>query len=479
MATSDRTDERLFARCLAGVAVVTLYRVAMLPLARADLYTDDSQYWLWSRHLDWGYYSKPPLIAWIVHLSTALGGSDDPFWIRLPFPLIHAVTAVLVALIARRLYGARIGGIAGFAYVGLPAVAVASFSLSTDTPMLCCFALALLAYLHLTEKSSVGWAVTLGAAIGVGMLAKYAMIYFPISAALAAILLPSARIAWRDVLIAAVPALVILAPNVAWNAGNGFATLHHTADNTRLEQGAALEPLELIDFWAGQFLIPGPIFFAAYLIGLRGVRRDRRTAFLALMSLPTLAIVSVQALLAGAQTNWAAAGHLAALVLGVAVVAPHRRWLMAALAINLAITAGLPVAAAFADRWKFGDTLVLARYTGRADLSRHAAEVARANGLDTLVSDSRAILADFFYTLRDSGLALYAAPVDGFPPNHYVQKYPLPPGPGDVLLIGRPPVCRDPNVTPELVASWTPASGYRTDEVQAFRVPRRCWFPEN
>ena len=137
------------------------------------------------------------------------------------------------------------------------------------------------------------------------------------------------------------------------------------------------------------------------------------------------------------------------------------------------------VAAAFADRWKFGDTLVLARYTGRADLSRHAAEVARANGLDTLVSDSRAILADFFYTLRDSGLALYAAPVDGFPPNHYVQKYPLPPGPGDVLLIGRPPVCRDPNVTPELVASWTPASGYRTDEVQAFRVPRRCWFPEN
>ena len=162
MASSGRAEARFFALCLAGIALVTLWRVAMLPLARADLYTDDAQYWLWSRHLAWGYYSKPPLIAWIVHVSTWIGGSDDPFWIRLPFPLIHAGTAVVVALIARRLYGARVGGIAGFAYVSLPAVAVASFSLSTDTPMLACFALALLALLHLTERPSAGWALTLG-----------------------------------------------------------------------------------------------------------------------------------------------------------------------------------------------------------------------------------------------------------------------------------------------------------------------------
>ena len=138
------------------------------------------------------------------------------------------------------------------------------------------------------------------------------------------------------------------------------------------------------------------------------------------------------------------------------------------------------MAAAFADRWRFGDNLVLARYTGRAELSRHAAEVARAKGLDTLVSDSRAILADFFYTLRDSGLALYAVPVEGFPPNHYAQKYPLPPGEGDVLYVGsRTPACRAPDVAPTPVATWTPALGYRTDEVRAYRVPRRCWYPDS
>ena len=477
MPPSGPADARTFPLALVGIALVTLWRVAMLPLARAELYTDDAQYWLWSRHLDWGYYSKPPLIAWIIRLSTSLG-SNDAFWIRLPFPLIHALTAVVLALVARRLYGARVGGIAGFAYVCLPAVAVASFALSTDTPMLFCFALALLAFLHLAERRSIGWALTLGAAVGAGLLAKYAMVYFPLSAALASLILPSARIGRRDALIAAAVALLVIAPNIAWNFGNGFATLHHTADNTRLENGAAIEPMALAEFWAGQFLIPGPIFFAAYLIGLRSLRRDRRTAFLALMSLPTLAIVSVQALLAGAQTNWAAAGHPAALVLAVAVLAPRPRWLAAALAINLAVTAAVPVMAVYADRWKSGDHLELSRWIGRAELSRHAAEVARANGLDTIVADSRAILADLFYTLRDSGLALYAAPVEGFPPHHYAQKYPLPPGPGDVLYVGgQAPACRAADVVPAEVARWTPAQGYRTDEILAFRVPRRCWYP--
>lgn len=240
-----------------------------------------------------------------------------------------------------------------------------------------------------------------------------------------------------------------------------------------------MRPGKLLAFWANQFVISGPIFFGAYLIGLQGVRTQPRTTLLALMSLPTFAIVSVQALLAGAHGNWAAAGHIAALVLGVSILAPRPRWLAAALGINLVISAALPVAAVYADRWRMGGrNLVMARYVGQAALSLKAAEIARAEGLDTLVSDSRPILADFFYTLRDSGLALYAAPVEGFPPHHYAQKWPLPAGPGDVLYIGgTAPVCRTADVVPQLVTSWKPELGYRTKEVKAFRVPRTCWHP--
>ena len=68
----------------------------------------------------------------------------------------------------------------------------------------------------------------------------------------------------------------------------------------------------------------------------------------------------------------------------------------------------------------------------------------------------------------------------GFPPHHYAQAYPLPPGPGDVLYLTRAaggPACA-PGITPQEIASWTPELGFLTREIHAFRVPRRCWFPD-
>ncbi len=481
MPTSSAPDRRnVFALALVGIALVTLWRVALLPFNTTDLFVDESQYWFWGQELAWGYYSKPPLIGWLLRASTELG-EVTPFWVRLPLPLIHAGTAVLVALLGRRLFGARIGAIAGFGFVCLPAVALGSLLVSTDTPMLFCFALALLAFDHLRKDRSFGWAVVMGGAIGVGLLSKYAMIYFPISAGIAALVLPSARIAPRDALVAAAVALALIAPNLAWNAANDFATLQHTADNTDLERGLTLDFAKLAEFVAGQFAVAGPVFFGAYLAGLGAVRRRPDIAWLALMSLPVFVIVTVQALVSGANANWAAAGHVGAVLVAASVLADRRVWLVAGLAINLAISAALPVATIFADRWMLGDNLALERHVGQAAISRRIAEIAASEGADTVVADNRGLLADMFFTLRESGLAIYAAPVAGFPPHHYAQKHPLPPGAGTVLFVhsrSRVPDCADPEAVIEPVARWTPELGYVTREITVWRMPRSCWYPE-
>ena len=40
-----------------------------------DFSGDEAEYWAWSRHLDWSYYSRGPLIAWLIRLATvALAG---------------------------------------------------------------------------------------------------------------------------------------------------------------------------------------------------------------------------------------------------------------------------------------------------------------------------------------------------------------------------------------------------------------------
>src|SRR6266511_2408846 len=48
-----------------------LYLALDCPL---DLSPDEAHYWDWSRHLDWSYYSKGPLVAWLIRLSRELFG---------------------------------------------------------------------------------------------------------------------------------------------------------------------------------------------------------------------------------------------------------------------------------------------------------------------------------------------------------------------------------------------------------------------
>src|ERR1700681_3909440 len=39
-----------------------------------DLAPDEAHYWDWSRQLDWSYYSKGPLVAWLIRAGTELAG---------------------------------------------------------------------------------------------------------------------------------------------------------------------------------------------------------------------------------------------------------------------------------------------------------------------------------------------------------------------------------------------------------------------
>ena len=55
-------------------AALLAWRFWLLPNLGITLYVDEAQYWTWAQHLDWGYFSKPPGVAALIWLSTALFG---------------------------------------------------------------------------------------------------------------------------------------------------------------------------------------------------------------------------------------------------------------------------------------------------------------------------------------------------------------------------------------------------------------------
>ncbi len=474
-----RLPEAWLAPALAVVLAVTLWRVAMLAFARIDLFVDESQYWLWSRSLDWGYYSKPPLIAWVIRAFTALGG-DAAFWVRLPGPLFHGATALILGLAARRLGGGRAAFWTAALYATTPFAAMGSAMISTDTIMAPFFALALLFWLRLTDSRRARDAVLAGAAVGVAMLAKYAGVYALLGMALAAITLQG-RIGWRNAAIVVVTALAVLSPNLIWNAHHGFVTLGHTADNIAGAGGdddaparAGLNPRGAIEFVLAQFIVFGPILFGALLAGLRRTGPARP---LILWSLPIVALVTLQALLSRAYANWAIAAYFAGTVAAVLILANRPLLLRLSLAFGVAVTLALPLLAAF-PTLRLGDKPLLHRYIGRASLSAEAIQLAKFQGATTIVSDSREVLADLFYTGRDSGLDFRAVPPDGRPLSYYQETFALTDeATGPVLaILSAAPQCNG-MAAPAIRRFDTSGGAYWNRNLAAYLVGPDCLRP--
>ena len=460
------------------ILALTLWRVVLLRFDATDLFVDEAQYWLWSQHLDFGYYSKPPMIAF-----TALGGSDDIFWIRVAGPIFHAGTALVLMAAARRFIGPEIAGWAGVTFVTAPAVALSSVFFSTDDILLFFIAIALWAYFGLTERRSVGLAIVMGAAFGCAFLSKYAVLFLLPGGLVALILVREARIGWRDFFIAVLAAALVALPNLWWNLTHDITTVRHTQDIAHWSK-PGLHLAGGIGFFFTQFGVVGPIVFAAMLWASYRMARGRsepKENMLVWLSIPVVLLITLQALIAKAYANWAVTAYVAGVILAVWVL--HRFWprgLWVSLAINGIVSVLFPIATIFAhDLILPNGKQALERFLDRAEVSRKASDLARQAGLRIIVSDDRDITADLFHTLRAERYKLYAKPPAGFPKSYYEQELALPADVTEkVLFVTRhAPTCVEEQ--PETLATWRPDHGYyKGKTLYAYKIAPACFAPD-
>ena len=129
-------------------------RLGLMILSPLNLHGDEAQYWAWAQALDWGYFTKPPMIAWVIAATTFIFG-DAEWAVRLSSPLLHSVTAYLIFRTARFSFDAKTGFWAALIYLLMPAVWLSSGIVSTDVPLLLCWIIALNAWL-IYESAPIG-----------------------------------------------------------------------------------------------------------------------------------------------------------------------------------------------------------------------------------------------------------------------------------------------------------------------------------
>jgi 4-amino-4-deoxy-L-arabinose transferase-like glycosyltransferase len=403
----ETEEERMLRWALWSAFVITVARLVWLALDRTDLYPDEAQYWVWAQHPAWGYYSKPPMVAWLIAATTKLFGSSGPA-VRLAAPMLHFVTAMTIYGCARRLYDLRTAFWSAVTYIALPGVTVSAMIMSTDAPMVLCWAIALYGFIRARASNDRLWWLLVGVAIGLGLLSKYAMVYWLLCAFIFVGLYRDERRHLPFLAGATALGLLIYAPNFLWNYGNGFVSYHHTEANASLG-GPLIHPGHLLEFFGAQFGVFGPLLFAALIaiVVLAGrTLRDRRTALLICFTLPPLALMLGLSLLSRAEANWAAPSYIAATILVVAWLLSEGWRIIILVSLGLHLAAALLVGIGLRNVAAVAGVMLPAKYDplhrlqGWRTLGRAiSAELAQHPGA-ILMADDRELLATLMFYVQ-------------------------------------------------------------------------------
>lgn len=336
-----RTGDYAWRLVLITLAVV-LVRLAVVIYTPLDLFYDEAQYWFWAQDLALGYFSKPPLIAWIIAGTTYLCG-DTEACVRASAPVFHGLTTLMIFGLATSIYPARTAFFAALGYLFAIGVAASSLLISTDVPLLACWVIALWAFTRYVHNPGYSAAIIMGLAIAIGLNAKYAMIYFPLCLLLYLVLVSCNRnlLSQLSLWLGLIIGMLGFLPNLIWNMEHDFITFAHTGENiTGIGSSLSLsvEPLSFLEFLGGQFGVAGPILFAAFLwIMIRNWRSRARYAdtFLLFFCLPILLILGAQAFRSSANYNWAATAYPALIIVTTAILIEKGRiaWVKANLIV--------------------------------------------------------------------------------------------------------------------------------------------------
>ena len=109
-----------------------LIKLIAIYLTNFDLFGDEAQYWIWSQNLDFGYYSKPPFIAWIISFFTFFLGNSFVILKIIPITF-YTISSYVVYLLSLELFNNKKQALlTATSFYLMPAVSFSSFLLSTD-----------------------------------------------------------------------------------------------------------------------------------------------------------------------------------------------------------------------------------------------------------------------------------------------------------------------------------------------------------
>lgn len=318
-------DDQYYSRAawflISAFALFRLGYAGLIPLA-----PDETNYWQWGRHLDWGYHDQAPLIGWSIRFFTEFLGNTE-IAVRLPSILAIFIASMYLIAIAGRWFGGRAAFDTAVLTQGILLFNVGGILATADGLQAAGWAAASYHVARAYENGTARQWLLGGFWFGFGLLAKFTMVIFLPSAYIYGLLSARHRFRLASVwpYIGVGLGLLMFAPVVCWNAAHGWNSVRHVAYLGGANDQFALHFKYLGEYFAAQLGLVSPLVLLLILWAWHTVFWKRLPAgewlpsylfWTSCLMVGSFALLSLHTRVYG---NWPGAGYLTASVLCVAV----------------------------------------------------------------------------------------------------------------------------------------------------------------
>lgn len=333
-----------------ALLVAALTTLRLLVAAKAGLAEDEAYYRLWGLHPAAGYYDHPPMVAWFAFFGQSLFG-DTAFGLRFLSVLSAAIGSAAIWRTGQLLYGAREAGYAVLFLNASLLIGAGSLLATPDAASVLFWGLAIWALAELTASENPWWWIAVGLFAGLGLNAKYSVLFLGAGIVLHLVFVPQARRWWGAWQLCAggVLAALLVAPVIGWNAAHDWASFAKQFGRAVPEGWSTRYLPEFVGAVVG---LANPLVAVLAGIGLvriarAALRGEASGGLLLWTSLPFIVYLLAHSLHSRVQGNWPAP-LFPVIALAAALVAVHppawpgarvwRRFSAVAIGLGLAVS---------------------------------------------------------------------------------------------------------------------------------------------
>jgi 4-amino-4-deoxy-L-arabinose transferase-like glycosyltransferase len=248
-----------------------------------QLHYDESYYWVWSQNLSFSYFDHPPMIAYMMRLSSLLGYSE--FFVRLPALISALVTILIMFKLSDKMFGAKVANITFYLLISWPMLQGIFLVTTPDSPLIMFWSFTLFTFYLGIFEDKVKYIYLSGFCLGLALLSKYTAILLVPGLFLFFIFSKKYRymLLKKEIYIAMMIALIIALPIFIWNYQHDWISfsfqMNHGYDHEKIFRLDSFS-----DFILSQLGVGGPVMMIAliyYLIKYnKDIVKDDRLAFL-------------------------------------------------------------------------------------------------------------------------------------------------------------------------------------------------------